>query len=180
VIAYLVFGKYVISASAILIIIFMTDFVKISLATDNVIISKKPSKWAINALAKVGLVLGLLMTIEAFPLLYYGLHHLNLNNNNAALSTYSFVIILYFGLFSLFIVREKRHFWNSWPSKTLLYLILGDMILGIFLVTYGLLSFTAIPIKDTLIVIGYTAIISFTLNDLTKYGLLRFWAMEMP
>jgi len=56
VIAYLVFGKYVISASAILIIIFMTDFVKVSLATDNVVISKKPASWNINGLAKVGLV----------------------------------------------------------------------------------------------------------------------------
>ena len=180
VIAYLVFGKYIISASAILIIIFMTDFVKISLATDNVIFSKKPAKWEINGLAKVGLVLGLLMTIEAFPLLYYGLHHLHLNSNNAALSTYSFEIILYFGLFSLFVVREKRHFWNSWPSKTLLFLIIGDMILGVFLVTFGLLSFSSIPLKDTLMVIGYTAVSSFTLNDLVKYTLLRVWHMDSP
>ncbi|MBB6131117.1 plasma-membrane proton-efflux P-type ATPase [Mucilaginibacter lappiensis] len=180
VIAYLVFGKYVISASAILIIIFMTDFVKVSLATDNVIISQKPARWNINSLAKVGLILGLLMTIEAFPLLYYGLHHLNLNNNNAALSTYSFVIILYFGLFSLFVVREKRHFWNSWPSKTLLYLIIGDMILGVILVTFGWLSFTAIPLTETLIVIAYTGFISFTINDLLKFILLRKWQMDMP
>jgi H+-transporting ATPase len=180
VIAYLVFGKYVISASAILIIIFMTDFVKISLATDNVIISQKPAKWNVNGLAKVGLVLGLMMTVEAFPLLYYGLHYLNLNNNNAALSTYSFTIILYFGLFSLFVVREKRHFWNSWPSKTLLYLIVGDMILGVILVTFGWLSFTSLPLLDTLIVIGYTAIISFTINDLLKFVLLRKWQMDMP
>lgn len=180
VIAYLVFGKYVISASAILIIIFMTDFVKVSLATDNVIISQKPAKWNINSLAKVGLILGLLMTIEAFPLLYYGLHYLKLDNNNAALSTYSFTIILYFGLFSLFIVREKRHFWNSWPSKTLLYLIVGDMLLGIILVTFGWVSFTALPLRDTLIVIGYTAIITFTLNDLLKFILFKKWQMDMP
>jgi H+-transporting ATPase len=143
-------------------------------------ISKKPASWDINGLAKVGLVLGLLMTIEAFPLLYYGLHRLNLNTDNKALSTYSFEIILYFGLFSLFVVREKRHFWNSWPSKTLLFLILGDMILGIILATYGLLTFTAIPLNDTLIVIGYAAVISFTLNDLLKYILLRVWRMDMP
>jgi magnesium-transporting ATPase (P-type) len=180
VIAYLVFGKFVISASAILIIIFMTDFVKVSLATDNVIISQKPASWNINALAKVGLVLGLLMTIEAFPLLYYGLHSLNLNSDNRALSTYSFEIVLYFGLFSLFIVREKRHFWNSWPSKTLLFLIIGDMILGVFLTYFGLLNFKAIPIFDTLIVIGYVAIISFTINDLAKYVLLKKWKMDMP
>jgi len=178
--AYLIFGKYIISASAILIIIFMTDFVKVSLATDNVIISKKPAKWGINRLAKVGLVLGLLMTIEAFPLLYYGLHQLNLNTDNNALCTYSFEIILYFGLFSLFVVREKRHFWNSWPSKTLLFLLIGDMILGVFLATFGLLTFKAIPLNDTLIVIGYTALISFAINDLIKYVLLRLWRMDMP
>jgi len=180
VIAYLVFGKYVISASAILIIIFMTDFVKVSLATDNVIISQKPASWNINSLAKVGLVLGLLMTIEAFPLLYYGLHSLNLNADNKALSTYSFEIILYFGLFSLFVVREKRHFWSSWPSKTLLYLIIGDMILGVFLASFGLLTFKSIPLKDTLIVISYVAFISFTFNDWIKYVLLKKWKMDMP
>ena len=180
VIAFLIFGKYVISASAILIIIFMTDFVKVSLATDNVMISQKPASWNINSLAKVGLVLGLLMTIEAFPLLYYGLHSLNLNADNKALSTYSFEIILYFGLFSLFVVREKRHFWSSWPSKTLLYLIIGDMILGVFLASFGLLTFKSIPLKDTLIVISYTAIISFAFNDWIKYILLKKWQMDMP
>jgi len=179
VIAYLVFGKYVISASAILIVIFMTDFVKVSLATDNVVISPKPASWNINALAKVGLIIGLLMTVEAFPLLYYGLHHLKLSTDNNALSTYSFEIILYFGLFSLFVVREKRHFWSSWPSKMLLYLIIGDMILGVILTTFGIL-FKAISIKDTLIVIGYACLISFTLNDFLKFVLLKKWQMDMP
>jgi H+-transporting ATPase len=178
VIAFLVFGKYVISASAILIIIFMTDFVKISLATDNVIISKKPAVWNINALTKVGLVLGLIMTAEAFPLLYYGLHHLSLNTDIDALSTFSFEIILYFGLFSLFVVREKRHFWNSAPSKTLLYLIIGDMLLGVLLTYFGWLNFKAIPLADTLIVISYTAALSFVVNDLLKFLLLKKWHMD--
>lgn len=46
-----------------LIMIFMTDFVKISLSTDNVKWSAKPAKWNINALAKTGIVIGLIMTI---------------------------------------------------------------------------------------------------------------------
>jgi H+-transporting ATPase len=73
VIAFLILGKYVITASAMLIMIFMTDFVKISLATDNVTGSAKPAKWNINGLAKIGIVIGLLMTLEAFGLLYIGL-----------------------------------------------------------------------------------------------------------
>jgi H+-transporting ATPase len=44
VVSFLIIGKYVISASAMLKMIFMTDFVKISLATDNVIGSQKPAK----------------------------------------------------------------------------------------------------------------------------------------
>jgi magnesium-transporting ATPase (P-type) len=48
-IAYVVTGKFVISAFAMLLLTFMTDFAKISLATDNVRPSKKPETWNIEA-----------------------------------------------------------------------------------------------------------------------------------
>jgi H+-transporting ATPase len=177
--AFLIFGKYIISASAILIILFMTDFVKISLSTDNVTVSQKPSVWNINSLAKIGIVLGLVMTMEAFPLLYYGLHHLNLAADNEALSTFSFEIILFFGLFSIFVVREKRHFWSSWPSKTLLFLILSDMTIGFLLTTFGLLGLKAIPLNQTLMVFGYVGVFSLLINDFIKYILIKKWHMEV-
>ncbi len=69
VVAFLVLGKFVMTATALLIMIFMTDFVKIALSTDNVKWSQSPAKWNINGLAKIGIVIGLLMTIEAFGLL---------------------------------------------------------------------------------------------------------------
>lgn len=56
----------------------MTDFVKISLSTDNVKWSDKPARWNINALAKIGIVIGILMTLEAFGILYTGLYQFNL------------------------------------------------------------------------------------------------------
>jgi H+-transporting ATPase len=78
----------------------------------------------------------------------------------------------------LFVVREKRHFWNSAPSKTLLYLIIGDMLLGVLLTYFGWLNFKAIPLADTLIVISYTAALSFVVNDLLKFLLLKKWHMD--
>jgi len=173
VIAFLILGKYVISASAMLIMIFMTDFVKISLSTDNVKPSEKPAKWDISGLAKIGIVIGLIMTLEAIGLLYIGINYLNLNADSGALSTFCFEILLFFALFSIFVVREKKHFWSSPPSKTLFFLLIGDMILGIIFSTFGLLGFKAIPMIQTLIVIGYTFVFSFAINDFIKFFLLK-------
>jgi H+-transporting ATPase len=108
--AFLVLGKFIISATAMLVMIFMTDFVKISLSTDNVDWSKKPAVWNINALVKIGTVIGAIMTMEAFVLLYIGLHYFKLNTDNNALNTFSFEILLFLALFSIVVVRGKKHF----------------------------------------------------------------------
>ena len=52
----------------------MTDFVKISLATDNVKFGEKSAKWDITILTKIGMVIGLFMAAEASAILYLGLH----------------------------------------------------------------------------------------------------------
>ncbi len=176
--AFLILGKFVMTASALLLMIFMTDFVKISLSTDNVKWSDKPARWNINALAKIGIVIGLLMTIEAFGLLYIGLYQFNLIADYASLNTFCFEILLFFALFSIFVVREKNHFWHSAPSKTLLLIILADLILGIILSTFGLLGLKAIPMTLTIIVIIYTLFCSFVINDYIKFVLLKKWTTD--
>jgi H+-transporting ATPase len=178
VIAFLILGKFIITASAMLVMIFMTDFVKISLSTDNVKWSDKPAKWNITGLAKIGIVIGLLMALEAFGILYVGLNYFRLNADNKALNTFCFEILLFLALFSIFVVREKNHFWYSAPSKTLLFLIIGDIILGIVLTTFGLLGFKPIPLTQTLAVIVYTAVCSFIFNDLIKFFLFKIWPLE--
>jgi H+-transporting ATPase len=178
VLAFLLLGKFVISASAMLIMIFMTDFVKISLSTDNVRWSKKPSIWDINGLAKVSVVLGLIMVAEAFGLLYIGLNYFNLGVDNGALSTFSFEILFFFAMFSIFVVREKGHFWDSVPSKTLFSILLADMALGVVLSTFGLLGLKAIPLIETIVVIVYAFLFSLVINDFIKFGLLKKWHMN--
>ncbi|MHB1277688.1 MAG: plasma-membrane proton-efflux P-type ATPase [Bacteroidia bacterium] len=176
IIAFLILGKYVISASAMLIMIFMTDFVKISLSTDNVKGSAKPAKWDINILAKVGSVIGLMMMLEAFGLLYIGLNYFHLNADDEALSTFCFELLLFFALFSIFVVREKNYFWHSSPSKTLLFILVADMLLGLILPTFGLLGLKAIPLNQTLLVLAYTFLFSFLINDFIKVLLFKKWA----
>jgi H+-transporting ATPase len=81
-------------------------------------------------------------------------------------------------MFSIFVVREKGHFWDSAPSKTLLLIILADMILGVVLSTFGLLGLKAISLIETLIVIGYAFLFSLIINDFIKFALLKKWHMN--
>ena len=79
-IAYVVTGKFVVSAFAMLLLTFMTDFAKISLATDNVRPSKKPETWNIGGFITVSVVLGVAMVAETLLLLWIGWSRFGLSN----------------------------------------------------------------------------------------------------
>ncbi len=58
VLAFLLTGTYIISAFHMILLIFLTDFVTLSLSTDNVRYSEKPDSWNITGLVKVAVCLG--------------------------------------------------------------------------------------------------------------------------
>ena len=107
-IAFVVTGKFVVSAFAMLLLVFMTDFAKISLATDNVRPSKKPETWNIGGFITVSVVLGVAMVAETLLLLWIGWSHFGLATNNNALYTFSFLMLLYFAVFSVVSARERQ------------------------------------------------------------------------
>jgi H+-transporting ATPase len=173
VLAFLVTGKYVISAFGMILVVFMTDFAKISLSTDNVRWSQKPDRWNVAGLVRVAAILGLLMVAESFGLLYIGFKYFGLNADIEALQTFTFEILLYFAIFSLFVVRERRHFWDSMPSKTLLSVLTLDAIIGMIVATVGIPGMKPIPFTQTLAVIGYAFAFSLVVNDLIKFILVK-------
>ena len=63
-VAFAVTGKFVVSAFAMLLLVFMTDFAKIALATDRVRPSRKPETWEIGGFITVSVVLGIAMVVE--------------------------------------------------------------------------------------------------------------------
>jgi hypothetical protein len=71
-IAFLVTGKFVISALVMLLLVCLTDVTHIALATDRVQPSQKPETWNIGPLVRVAAVLGVLTLIEALGLLAIG------------------------------------------------------------------------------------------------------------
>jgi H+-transporting ATPase len=136
-IAFMATGKFVISAFAMLLLVFVTDFAVITLATDHVQPSKKPETWNIGGFVAVSVVLGVAMVAETVLLLWIAWSHFGLEANNTALYTFSFLILLYFAVFSIVSVRERRWFWATAPSKILLSTLAAETLAGTVLTFVG-------------------------------------------
>jgi H+-transporting ATPase len=138
-IAFVITGKFVVSAFAMLLLVFMTDFAKIALATDRVQPSRNPEAWNIGGFITVSVVLGVAMVAEALLLLWIGWLRFGLATSNAALYTFSFLTLLYFAVFSVVSARERRWFWKTAPSRTLMGALAADALMG------SVLTFAGIP-----------------------------------
>jgi H+-transporting ATPase len=171
--AFLITGKYIISSQAMILMIFMTDFVKISLATDNVCWSQQPESWNVTDLVKVAAILAGCMVLEASGLLYIGWHYFGLGANEPALHTFSYTILLYFALFSIIVMRERRHFWASRPSNTMSLALGLDAMIAAAIATLGIPGLEPIPLQQTLTVIAYAFVSSLLVNDWVKVELVK-------
>ena len=172
ILAFILTGQYLISISGIVLFYFLTDFVTLTLSTDNAIPSKKPDSWDITAVVKTAVPLGIVLVIESFLLYYAGVHYLGISDAD---STYTFVfdILMFISLLDVLIVRERGHFWESQPGKFVLLSIIADILVVIVISVLGLPGLAAIGIGTVLTVLAVSIILTFVVNDLIKVWLVR-------
>ncbi len=172
VVAFLATRKFVISALGMVLIVFMTDFVKIALSTDYARPSPKPETWRIGPLVKLAVILGLLMLVEALGLLAAGWHWLALASSAGRLQTFAFETLLFFALFSILSFRERHAFWASAPSAVLALALILDGCAGILVSVYGLAELRPLPPTQTAFVIAYALFFSLVVNDVIKSAVI--------
>ena len=173
-IAFVVTGKFVVSAFAMLLLVFLTDFAKISLATDNVRPSKRPETWNIGGFIAVSVVLGVAMVAETLFLLWIGWTSFGLATDNHALLTFSFLMLLYFAVFSVVSARERSWFWSTLPSKTFMSALVADAITGTGLTFVGLPGLTPLPWWQVIAVFVYAMVSCLVLNDAVKVAMIKW------
>ncbi|MHB8055825.1 MAG: plasma-membrane proton-efflux P-type ATPase [Candidatus Aminicenantales bacterium] len=172
-VAFIVTGKFVVSAFAMLLLVFMTDFAKISLATDNVHPSKKPETWKIGGFIAVSAALGIAMAAEALLFLSFGWTRFGLAADDNGLYTFSFLTLLYFAAFSILSARERRWFWASRPSKTLLAAVAAEVVMGTVLALIGLPGLKPLPWWQMLAIFAYAMFFCLVVNDGVKVAMLK-------
>jgi len=172
-VAFVLTGKFVISAFAMLLLVFMTDFAKIALATDVVRPSRRPETWNIGGFITVSIVLGVLMVGESLLALWLGWTHLGLAASDPALHTFSFLLLLDFAAFSVVSARERRPFWASKPSATLLAALAADVVVGTLMPFVGLSDLAPLPAWEVGAVFGYSLLACLVVNDTLKVVMIR-------
>ncbi len=173
-IAYVVTGRFVVSAFAMLLLTFMTDFAKIALSTDSVRASRRPETWNIGGFISVAVVLGVAMVAEALLLLRLAWTPFGLGAEHGPLHTFSFLLLLYLAVFSVISARERGHFWATPPSRTLAAALAVEAAVGAAVALVGLPGLPPLPGWQVLAVIGSTALVSLVVNDALKVAMIRW------
>ncbi len=97
----------------------------------------------------------------------------SLGAREPTLQTFSFQLLFYFALFSIISARERRHFWVSWPSGTLIAALCLDGIAGTLLSVVGTPGLKPVPWDVTVFVLIAAIICSLVINDFVKTALFR-------
>jgi magnesium-transporting ATPase (P-type) len=171
---FLATGSFAVSAFVMVLLLLMTDFVKIALSTDRVRWSRRPETWRIGRLAAAASLLGGIMAAEAMALLAIGTRAWGLTSSDPRMDTFSLEILLFSALSSIFVVRERRPFWKSAPSRTLAILLAADALAGLAIGLWGGPGgLPPLPPGLLALTIGFCAVSALGINDLLKVLLLR-------
>ncbi len=155
-------GVFVITPMLIVLLLFTNDFVTMSIATDNVAYSTKPERWDVPRLMLTAGILAGFVLILSFSVFFAGRDWLHLPLPQ--LQTLVFVMLAFTGQGNVYLVRERRHFWQSAPSRWLLRASILDIVVVGILASQGILM---APIPLTLVagvlilVLGYLLIMDF-------------------
>ena len=181
VLGFILTGEYVVSIFSMLLLLFLTDFVTLSISTDNVRYSPTPDSWNITGLVKVAVSLGVLIVAEAMLLLYVAFYHSGLGDHINQLYTFVFDYLAFSALFNMLIVRERERFWNSAPSKLLALSVVGDVIAVFLISSFGVHELAPVGPLVTLAVLVYSFVTCLLMNDFVKVLLVgRFLAKPQP
>lgn len=175
---FLTNGIYIVSAFDIVLLLFVIDFVTLSLSTDNVRWSRKPDTWNITNLVKIAVILGILVVIESIGLLYIGFNYFNLLSDVQTLHTFTFNILFYSGVFTIFVVRERSNFWRSKPSKPLFIAIVLDSIIVMIISILGIPGLKPISLNELITIIIYSLIFLLIVNDTIKVILIKIFGVK--
>jgi H+-transporting ATPase len=156
------------SITGTVLLLFLGDFVSMSISTDNVRSSLKPDTFDMRRLFGVSGSLGILMTIESAIFAVPALSYFGLIGNVEKIYTFGFAYLNLAGVFTLMIVRERNHFWNSRPSKFLSITVFVEVLVVIAISIFGILELAPLGYMPVLAILGYTLLTTFLINDPIK------------
>jgi H+-transporting ATPase len=175
--AFFMLRLFVTTTTHLILLLFLTDFITISLATDNVALSNRPEKWEVGKMTKVALSISMMVLLEMFIGLYLALNVLTLGIDQ--LHTFVFYMLMVTSIMDVFIVRERESFWSSSPSKPLSVALFADLAIVTSLSMIGLGNvIRPIPVAAILVVFLLAVMMMLPKDYVKKAALSRVFRRE--
>jgi H+-transporting ATPase len=170
-VGYFWLQSIVISLLGIVLLVFANDFLTMSLATDHTKHTTNPNKWNVKNVTSVSVILGVLLIIEGVIAIFIGINYFHLGLEQ--LQTFILLWLLFTSIFKIFIVRERKWFWNSRPGRELIITTVVAIVGFTFLGIYGIII-PALTLNQVLFILGYSALFIFLLDPLKYYIFKKF------
>ncbi|HVW01090.1 MAG TPA: HAD-IC family P-type ATPase, partial [Planctomycetaceae bacterium] len=167
-------GTFVTTPLLIVLLLFTNDFATMSIATDHVEFARVPNRWHIRAIVGAAMTLALFILALSFGVFLYARDVLRLPLGQ--LQTLIFVLLVFGGQGTVYLVRERRAFWKSRPSGWLMLSSAVDILVVLLLATRGILMS---PISLWLVGQLFVAVAVFLIGlDFLKVRVVRWLALE--
>ncbi len=167
--AFVITRHFVTTPLLIVLLLLANDFVTMSLAVDRARPSARPARWRVGALVSASLALAVVVIGESFLDLWLarGVFHLGWHQTQ----TLIFLMLVFSGQATVYVVRERDHFWKSRPVGWILAATCGDVAIVTALAVGGVLM---APISAGLVAMVLGIALGFmAIMDPVKVAALR-------
>ncbi|MEM1703453.1 MAG: plasma-membrane proton-efflux P-type ATPase [Zestosphaera sp.] len=166
----LILGLPILTPTHMILMLFLYDFVTLSVSIDMVRPSRKPEKWNVRKLTMMSTILGGVKLVELFMALYIAK---SVNLPYSQMQSFVFYILLLSGLLNIVNFREIGPFWNSKPSRYMILAIVVDSVIATSLVWKGIMI-PPLPLDAVVLALLYVAA-TFLATDVAKVYVFKLF-----
>ncbi len=159
----------VITPLLVVLLLFTNDFVTMSIATDRVSFSQRPDRWHIRSLMTTAIPLAALIVSFSIAVLFIGRDVLSLSTRQ--IQTLAFLTLVFSGQGTVYLVRERAHFWRSRPSRWMMLSSATDLLIVGLLAMQGILM-APLPPAVVIALLGAVVLYLFVI-DFLKIEIFR-------
>jgi len=152
VIGFLVTRDTPLTPLLMVLILFLNDFLTMSISTDRMEFSRQPNRWNTRGILLAAAVLAACKLMFSLGVFLYG--HYALRLDLRSLQTLTFATLILSSQAGVYLLRERGHFWKSRPGR---YLV-GSSVLGLGVTAVLALGGIFMPALSASILLGVVAV----------------------
>lgn len=167
VIGFLLTGHKPLTPMLMVLVLFLNDFLTMAISTDRMEVSPQPNQWDTRRILLAGVALAAGRLAFSLGVFLWGHYKLGLDMRHV--QSLTFFTTIFTSQAGVYLLRERRHFWQSVPSRFLIW----SSVLGVGVTTilcWGGVLVRAIP-ANVITAVAAAGVIYFFVLDWIKVWL---------